>query len=78
MTFDFLEPAVAEFEEAFDWYRIRSKRAAEGFRARVSVAIQAAMTRPTSTGFLVGARVRKVLLKPYSYSLLYFAHDRIL
>lgn len=78
MTFVFLEPAAVEFEQAFDWYQIRSEKAAEGFRSRVMVAVHEAMNRPSSAGFLVGQRVRKVMLKPYSYSLLYFTHGRIL
>jgi plasmid stabilization system protein ParE len=78
MTFEFLDPAADEFEEAFDWYQGRSVRAAEGFRARVTVAVHAAMERPTSAGFLVGRRVRKIMLKPYDYGLLYFAHERVL
>ncbi len=78
MRFEFLIPAADEFREAIDWYHLRSVRAAEGFRAKVSEAIRLAMARPTSVGFLVGKRVRKVRLKPYSYGLLYFVHDDVL
>ena len=78
MTFDFLVPAQDEFEEAFDWYQARSTRAAEGFRSRTARAIEAALARPTSAGFLVGQRVRKILLTPYRYGLHYFVHDRVL
>ncbi|MEY2881883.1 MAG: hypothetical protein RLZZ15_4263 [Verrucomicrobiota bacterium] len=77
MTAEFLVPAQAEFEAAFDWYQARSARAAEGFRSRVSEAIDGAIARPTSAGFLVGRRVRKILLKPYAYGLFYFVHDRV-
>ncbi|MBI5766466.1 MAG: type II toxin-antitoxin system RelE/ParE family toxin [Verrucomicrobia bacterium] len=77
MTFEFLVPAQDEFEEAFDWYQARSVRAAEGFRARVAEAVAAAMSRPTSAGFLVGRRVRKILLSPYRYGLLYFVHEQV-
>jgi toxin ParE1/3/4 len=78
MTFEFLVPARSEFEVAFDWYHARSARAAEGFRSRVAQAIEAALVRPTSAGFLVGRRVRKILLEPYNYGLFYFVHDRML
>lgn len=78
MTFEFLAPAQDEFEEAFDWYQARSARAAEGFRSRLTQAIEMALLRPTSAGFLVGRRVRKIQLKPYSYGLFYFVHDRVL
>jgi plasmid stabilization system protein ParE len=78
MTCEFLVPAQAEFEAAFDWYEARSARAAEGFRARTTAAINVALARPTSAGFLVGRRVRKILREPYDYGLLYFFHDRVL
>lgn len=78
MTWEFLVPAQDEFEEAFDWYQTRSTRAAEGFRSRIAQAIKAALARPTSAGFLVGRRVRKILLKPYRYGLLYFVHEQVL
>jgi toxin ParE1/3/4 len=78
MKFEFLIPAEAEFEEAFDWYAARSSRAAEGFRNRVRRAITAAMEWPTSAGFLVGKRVRKIVLRPYNYGLLYFVHADVL
>ena len=39
MRFEFLKPARDGFEEAFDWYQVRSIRAAEGFRSRVAEAI---------------------------------------
>ncbi len=78
MRSEFLIPAADEFKEAIDWYRQRSVRASEGFRAKVAEAIRSAMTRPTSAGFLVGKRVRKVLLKPYSYGLIYFVHEDVL
>jgi plasmid stabilization system protein ParE len=74
MTFEFLHPAAREFEEAFDWYERRSLRAAEGFRATVREAIKHAMANPTSAGFLVGKRSRKILLDPYRYGLVYFVH----
>jgi toxin ParE1/3/4 len=78
MTFEFLVPAQDEFEAAFDWYQDRSARAAEGFRSRIAQAIDAALVRPSSAGFLVGRRVRKILLKPYGYGLFYFVHERVL
>jgi len=78
MKFEFLIPAADEFREAVDWYRQRSVRACEGFRSRVKQAIHAALERPTSAGFLVGKRVRKVRLAPYSYGLLYFVHGDVL
>ena len=62
MTFEFLVPAQDEFEAASDWYRARSVRAAAGFRSRITQAIDMALVRPTSAGFLVGRRVRKILL----------------
>lgn len=78
MTVEFLVPAQDEFEAAFDWYQARSIRASEGFRSRVAVAIDAALTHPTSAGFLVGRRVRKILLEPYNYGLFYFFHERVI
>lgn len=78
MTLEFLDPAADEFEDAFDWYQSHSMRAAEGFRSRVTTAIRDAMERPTSAGFLVGRRVRKIMLKPYDYGLLYFTHESVL
>ena len=78
MTVEFLVPAQDEFEAAFDWYQARSISASEGFRSRVTAAIESALTRPTSAGFLVGRRVRKILLEPYNYGLFYFFHDRVL
>ena len=78
MTFEFLHPASREFEEAFDWYAQRSARAAEGFRATVHEAINRAMENPTSAGFLVGKRSRKILLEPYRYGLIYFVHGDFL
>ena len=74
MTFEFLYPAAREFEEAFDWYAHRSARAAEGFRAKIREAIQRAMENPTSAGFPAGKRLRKILLDPYRYGLVYFVH----
>lgn len=78
MTFEFLKPAQDEFEEACDWYLARSVATEEGFRNRVVQAIEAAMLRPTSAGFLVSKRVRKILLDPYDYGLLYFVHEQVL
>ena len=78
MTFEFLHPASREFEEALDWYAQRSARAAEGFRAAVRDAIDRAMENPTSAGFLVGKRSRKILLDPYRYGLIYFVHREFL
>jgi plasmid stabilization system protein ParE len=78
MTFEFLHPASREFEEALDWYAERSARAAEGFRATVRDAIHRAMENPTSAGFLVGKRSRKILLDPYRYGLIYFVHGEYL
>ena len=78
MTFEFLRPAAKGFEEAFDWYSQRSERAAEGFRAAVREGIQRAITNPTSAGFLVGKRSRKILLDPYRYGLIYFIHEKVL
>jgi hypothetical protein len=78
MNFEFLLPAEAEFEEAFDWYAAPSLRAAEGFRERVRRAIVAATQWPTSAGFLVGKRVRKIMLRPYNYGLRYFVHGDVL
>jgi toxin ParE1/3/4 len=75
MTFEFLAPAAVEYRGAFDWYNERSVQAADGFRDAVSAAIQRAMDRPTSAGFLLGRRVRKIMLKPYDHGLLYFVHD---
>ena len=75
MTFEFLHPAAREFEEAFDWYAQRSERAAEGFRVAVDEAIQRALENPTSAGFLIGKRSRKILLDPYRYGLIYFTHE---
>lgn len=74
MTFEFLNPASREFEEAFDWHAQRSAQAAEGFRVAVREAICRAMAHPTSAGFLVGKRSRKILLDPYRYGLIYFVH----
>lgn len=78
MTVEFLHPAAREFEEAFDWYAQRSTRAAEGFREAIRSAIQRAIESPTSAGFLVGRRARKVRLDPYRYGLIYFAHGKFL
>lgn len=78
MTFEFLRPAAREFEEAFDWYAQRSKRAAEGFRAAVDEAIQRAMKHPTAAGLPVGKRSRKIRLDPYRYGLIYFTHGNFL
>lgn len=78
MNFEFLLPAADEFKEAIDWYALRSPRAREGFRTAVQNAISKAMARPTSAGFLVGKRVRKIRLTPYSYGLLYFVHQETL
>jgi plasmid stabilization system protein ParE len=78
VTFEFLNPAAREFEEAFDWYEKRSLKAAEGFRAAVSDAIRSAMENPTSAGFLVGKRARKIPLDPYRYGLIYFVHGKFL
>lgn len=78
MTFEFLAPAAHEFREAVDWYLARSPTAGDGFRAAVNNPAQRAMERPTTDGFLVGKRVRKILLTPYDYGLLYFAHDRVI
>jgi plasmid stabilization system protein ParE len=72
MTVEFLLPAAAEFREAFDWCAERSSEAAQGFQEAVSNAIQRAVARPTSAGFLVGTRVRKIPLRPFEYGLLYF------
>jgi toxin ParE1/3/4 len=76
MTVEFLAPAATEYRDAFDWYDQRSTRAADGFRETVFAAIQRAIARPTSAGFLVGTRVRTVSLKPYDYGLLYFVQDQ--
>ena len=78
MTFEFLYPASREFEEAFDWYAQRSERAAEGFRAVVHDAIQRAIKNPTSAGFLIGKRSRKIKLDPYRYGLIYFIYGDFL
>jgi plasmid stabilization system protein ParE len=78
MTFEFLDPAAWEFEEAYDWYLQRSERAAEGFRGAVREAIQRATENPTSAGYLVGKRSRKIQLDPYRYGLIYFVYGDIL
>ena len=78
MRFEFLIPAADEFKEAIDWYRQRSVRASDGFLNRVTQAVLTAIARPTSAGFLVGKRVRKIRLMPYSYGLLYFVHGEVL
>ena len=75
---EFLAPADAEYREAVDWYAARSARTAERFCARVSRAVQAAAARPTSAGFLIGRRVRKIPLRPYDYGLLYFFFEHVL
>lgn len=74
MNSQFLIPAAREFEEAIDWYGTRSLRAADGFRKVVRTAINRAMNSPTSAGFLVGKRTRKIMLEPYDYGLIYFAY----
>ena len=66
MRFEFLIPAQAEFEEAFDWYAARAPQAAEGFRDRVRRVIEAATEWLASAGFLAGKRVRKIMLRPYN------------
>jgi plasmid stabilization system protein ParE len=77
MTYEFLHPAVREFEEGYDWYLQRSVRAAEGFRAAVQQAIGQAIAHPTSAGFLVGRRSRKIKLEPYRYGLIYFVYGEV-
>ena len=77
MTYEFLHPAVREFEEAYDWYVERSVRAAEGFRNAVRGAIANAIANPTSAGFLVGKRSRKIKLEPYRYGLIYFVYGEV-
>ncbi|MBI2516811.1 MAG: type II toxin-antitoxin system RelE/ParE family toxin [Opitutae bacterium] len=78
MRFEFLLPAAAEFQEAIGWYERRSIRAAEGFRSRVRAAILTALARPTSAGYPISARVRKIRLRPYDYGLLYFVQAEVL
>ena len=78
MTFEFLTPAAVEYLAAYDWYDERSARAAERFHEVVNAAVQRAMERPTSAGFLIGKRVRKIVLKPFDYGLLYFAHNHVI
>jgi plasmid stabilization system protein ParE len=78
MNYEFLIPAEREFEEALDWYLERSERAGEGFRAAVNDAIQRALKNPTSAGFLIGKRSRKMMLDPYRYGLIYFTHEGFL
>jgi plasmid stabilization system protein ParE len=77
MTYEFLIPAAREFEEAYDWYLDRSRQAAEGFRSTVREAIANAMANPTSAGFLVGRRSRKIKLEPYRYGLIYFVYGEV-
>ncbi len=78
MTFEFLDPAVREFEEAYNWYAERAERAAEGFRRTVRQAIARAIANPTSAGFLIGKRSRKIRLEPYRYGLIYFVYGEVL
>ena len=56
------EEGVARRRAHYD--RARSLRAAGGFRAAVRKAIGRATNNPTSAGFLVGRRTRKIMLEP--------------
>ena len=78
MNFEFLRPAAQEFEDAIDWYKTRSDRAAEGFRNAVAAAILRIASQPTAAGYLVGKRTRKIQLKPYSYGLIYFWQNDVI
>lgn len=62
--------AEAEYVEALVWYSAQSKRAAEGFEAVFSTALQAIAANPESYA-RCDAGHRFLRIRPYPYQLIY-------
>lgn len=75
MLVKFQPAATFELQHAFDWYEKRSVYTASPFKVRVSRAIVSPCQRPSSAGFPITQRARKILLTPFGYGLIYFATD---
>ena len=66
----FLPGATKDYEDAFDWYRARSERAAEGFEEAVERALADIVEAPDRWPFC-DRRHRQHLLRRYPYSIVY-------
>jgi len=64
------EQALAELEEALNWYESRSASAAESFRSVLSNALDRVQSSPASfPTYLFGTK--RMILNPFPYSLIF-------
>src|SRR5437588_308534 len=66
----FLPVAVADYQSGFNWYRVRSEKAAVGFEAALAAGLQRIVDNPEAYA-LVDKRHRRCLLRRYPFGLIY-------
>ena len=71
---EYLPSAKCDFDESFDWYAVKSVRAAARFAGAVEAALMRISTNPTQFASL-DALHRECPVKKFPYRIVYRIHD---